>query len=636
MTLFGYGNKIEARETFTDLGSVSWSEDAIYYLNSKGVINGYGNGKFGPNNKITREQAALMLVRELYPNEKSSTTLNFPDVKEDSIYYNAIAVAIDHDLFEGYPDGTFKPQDPITRAATAKILALAYDLKGSSANFKDIHQAAWAADYINALASNRVTSGYPDGTFKPQNLLTRAEFATFIARAINDNFTIKPFTQGKGYQVGQYDFNAIHPTHYNWNRVSQYDGPNKPKIKWVWDTEPSFLFYGDDQKKYTFDYMDSAPAIGSDGTIYIGNTQGVFYALSQDGSEKWRYEIQDSINEIRTSPIIGKDGTIYFGALGHDGVTGTDGKTYYGGLYALNPNGKLKWRTLLEEQMGQSAPSIANDGTIYVGTGLGQAGGKVYAINSDGKIIWGRDYWTELFSNSEYDQSRPFNTTFVHRPDGTIFAHNMLIKQNGDRISQAKGAYTDYSDPTMAPDGTIYYGTYTNALEAMGHSDVPKWIMSLNTQSLVSGDGTELQFGARISASPAIYDNTIYIGNEDGVIYAVNLNDLHQVQPISDSFWQFDYYEFDQINGKPNSWALQLNGWVQDIVVDQKGVVYASTSEGMVYAINPDGSIKWEQQFVGSGLNAEANNMAYNIVIGDKHMLYVTVGERMYAIGEDW
>ena len=121
---------VNAREHFTDLGSVSWAEDAIYFLNDRGVISGYGNGIFGANDNITREQAALMLVRELYPDETSSTILSFSDVESNSYYYNAIAVAVDHQLFGGYPGNIFKPSNPITRAETAKILSLAYGLKG--------------------------------------------------------------------------------------------------------------------------------------------------------------------------------------------------------------------------------------------------------------------------------------------------------------------------------------------------------------------------------------------------------------------------------------------------------------------------------------------------------------------------
>ena len=176
VTSFSYANITKAKGSFTDLGSYSWAEDAIYYLNERGVINGYGNGLFGPGDKITRGQAALMLVRELYPNEKSNTELPFSDVDKNEYYYNAVAVAFDHGIFEGNPDGTFKPNEPISRAATAKILAISFGLTGENANFTDINDVPWAATYINALASNNITNGYGDNTFKPNNAIARAEF----------------------------------------------------------------------------------------------------------------------------------------------------------------------------------------------------------------------------------------------------------------------------------------------------------------------------------------------------------------------------------------------------------------------------------------------------------------------------
>ena len=186
------GFSVKANESFTDLASVPWAEEEISFLYDRGIIKGYGNGVFGPNDPITREQAALILVRELYPNETSSTKLIFSDVDGNSIYYNAIAVAADHGIFVGYPDGTFKPHDPISRAESAKVIALAYDLTGANANFIDISNALWATDYINALAANHITVGYLDHTFRPNNPIIRAEFSVLIARVLDDRFKAEP------------------------------------------------------------------------------------------------------------------------------------------------------------------------------------------------------------------------------------------------------------------------------------------------------------------------------------------------------------------------------------------------------------------------------------------------------------
>ena len=204
------GLNVKASEAFTDLGPVPWAEEEINFLYERGVIVGYGNGKFAPNDLITREQAALILVKELYPLETSVTKRNFSDVHENSIYYNAIAVAVEHGILVGYPDGTFKPHKPITRAESAKIISSAYDLSGTNVNFTDVSNAFWAIDYINALASNQIVVGYPDHTFRPNNSITRAEFSVLFARVLDDRFKDEPADEDRELVVTiDYSKNSI-------------------------------------------------------------------------------------------------------------------------------------------------------------------------------------------------------------------------------------------------------------------------------------------------------------------------------------------------------------------------------------------------------------------------------------------
>lgn len=97
----------------------------------------------------------------------------------------------------------------------------------------------------------------------------------------------------------------------------------------------------------------AAPAIGAEGTIYIGSIAGIFYALNSDGTLKWRFLTGETSVE-RSSAAIGTDGTIYFG---------TDKGTFY----AFNPDGTLKWRFQAENAI-TSSPAIGTDGTIYFGS----------------------------------------------------------------------------------------------------------------------------------------------------------------------------------------------------------------------------------------------------------------------------
>src|SRR5690606_5578390 len=92
-------------------------------------------------------------------------------------------------FFDGYPDGSFRPDKNITRAEMAKVLASAYNFKSSSSKgFKDVANTHWASLPILGLSQNKVANGFPDGTFRPNAATTRAEFSVFLARALNKNF----------------------------------------------------------------------------------------------------------------------------------------------------------------------------------------------------------------------------------------------------------------------------------------------------------------------------------------------------------------------------------------------------------------------------------------------------------------
>jgi len=117
--------------------------------------------------------------------------------------------------------------------------------------------------------------------------------------------------------------------------------------------------------------FNATPAIGSDGTIYIGSTNDNFYAINPDGTEKWSAEYG---TWTASATAIGPDETIYF-----------SGETSSGGvLIAFNPNGIEKWRNALPEKAAQGGPAVAADGTIY----LGGYEEKMIAYNPDGTEKW--------------------------------------------------------------------------------------------------------------------------------------------------------------------------------------------------------------------------------------------------------
>jgi outer membrane protein assembly factor BamB len=279
------------------------------------------------------------------------------------------------------------------------------------------------------------------------------------------------------------------------------------------------------------DAVDSSPAIGLDGTIYVGAFDGKLYAFNPDGTFKWSFATGD---KIHSSPAINQENTIYIGS--NDGY-----------LYAVNPNGTLKWSNYLGQVY--SPPTIDIDNTIYVGS----RSGYLYAIRKDGTIKWS-------FGPCGYIYSCPA----IADDDGTIYFgawDGYLHALNPDGTSKWSyriGSYI-YASPAIGEDGTIYVGSAPGTgvggtLYAFNPDGTFKWSFLTS---------------ARIYSSAAIGpDGTVYVGSDDGNLYAL----------------------YD--NGSLK-WSYNTGGSVQSSpAVDANGNVYVGSSRGM-FAFNPDGTLKW-------------------------------------------
>lgn len=171
-----------------DIPSSSAAE--INYLMSKKIINGYPDGTFRPKQAVTRAEAAIMLGKALNLNGWKRTT-PFKDVAATSVASGYIASAVQKGIINGYSDGTFRPEEPITRVHMALLLQRAFNLtEKSSVYFKDVPSSGTEYDAINTIATAGLASGYPDGTFQPKNSVTRQDFAVFVARGINEDFRV--------------------------------------------------------------------------------------------------------------------------------------------------------------------------------------------------------------------------------------------------------------------------------------------------------------------------------------------------------------------------------------------------------------------------------------------------------------
>jgi outer membrane protein assembly factor BamB len=326
--------------------------------------------------------------------------------------------------------------------------------------------------------------------------------------------------------------------------------------------------------------VDSSPAIGSDGTIYV-ISGGILYAINPDGSPKWDFSTKTLLlspaYDDNGTPADITDDTIY-------AVGSSDGF-----LYAIKSDGTqkgLSWPFNSGEDL-DGGPTVGPDGTIYAGRDWNSAGdpGQVIAVNPDGTSK-GLNWPFLVPSAVENDiDARPAvddNGTPADTTDDTIYAASedgFLYAINPDGTS--KGLSWPFSvgyvtsRATIGADGTIYVGSRDSKVYAIkpdGTSKGLSWPFdtagAIMTSPAYDDNGTPAD----------ITDDTIYIGSDDGHLYAINPNGTEK--------WRF-----------PASGSI---GAVQSSpAIDFDGTIYFGSNDGIVYAVNPDGTERW--QFLTGG-----------------------------------
>lgn len=147
---------------------------------------GYTGGTFGPERNMTRAEVTTMFARLLTEQIEADKTYSstFNDVAKNCWAANYIGYMQQFGIITGYSDGSFRPDAPVTRAEFAAIASRFEKLTEGSKSFTDVPDTYWAARYINFAATRGWVTGYSDGTFKPENTITRAEVAAVTCRLL--------------------------------------------------------------------------------------------------------------------------------------------------------------------------------------------------------------------------------------------------------------------------------------------------------------------------------------------------------------------------------------------------------------------------------------------------------------------
>lgn len=178
---------VVAAPSISDLRSSKWYDRYVTYLHREDIMTGFNDGTIRPESNITRGEAAILIGKSLGLNGTKRQT-QFKDVTENVSSSGYIQSLAEAGITSGFGDSTFRPSQLVTRAEMAILISKAYKVQtASSSSLTDITAAITGYEYINGIAAAGIAGGYEDGTFRPQTHMNRAQFATFLARALNEN-----------------------------------------------------------------------------------------------------------------------------------------------------------------------------------------------------------------------------------------------------------------------------------------------------------------------------------------------------------------------------------------------------------------------------------------------------------------
>lgn len=174
-----------AAPTFKDVPKTNVHYDDIYNLTDREVLTGYPDGTYKPAENLTRAEAAAILTKALDLDTSYASNPRFKDVKKTAWYYDEIAILTEMGILNGYGDGRFGPNDKLTRAQMASILTNAYSLLtfGGETPFTDVDPFDWFGDAVHALYYFDVTKGVSETKFAPKDFVRRDAMASFVVRA---------------------------------------------------------------------------------------------------------------------------------------------------------------------------------------------------------------------------------------------------------------------------------------------------------------------------------------------------------------------------------------------------------------------------------------------------------------------
>ncbi|MGM2195697.1 S-layer homology domain-containing protein [Bacillus cereus group sp. BceL093] len=171
--------------SFYDVPNNHWATKAITNLANRNIVAGYGNGQFGFGDNVTRGQVARMIYNYLKPADAGNFKNPFSDIKGHMFEKEILALA-KVGIIKGYGEGKFGPDDILTREQMAQVLTNAFKFEGTkNTSFVDVDKNSWSYKAIGALEEKGVTIGTGGNMYSPASVVTREQYSQFLFNSIN-------------------------------------------------------------------------------------------------------------------------------------------------------------------------------------------------------------------------------------------------------------------------------------------------------------------------------------------------------------------------------------------------------------------------------------------------------------------
>ena len=166
-----------------------------------GYLNAFDVRYLHPNELLTRVEMAFMMYQLLDPDQRPDTLINYQPFTDipSALDDHCIASLSVLGLLRGYEDGSFRPDNPISRAECVVLLSRLIEVPAGSSTFSDVPETHWASSAISAGTSAGWLSGYPDGTFRPDQNITRLEAVKMINTAFHRTCDVNYVQTTKGF-----------------------------------------------------------------------------------------------------------------------------------------------------------------------------------------------------------------------------------------------------------------------------------------------------------------------------------------------------------------------------------------------------------------------------------------------------